>query len=140
MKTILYSMMMLAASLPSLFSPAMAAGKTKDCPVQKVTSAYLDLQQTKAKDVDLGKYYQAFMDKVQSLDNSKNFKHLKLVSHSIDLQPDYSNKDFTKVMIRASIEFALNYQAVTELSNLVPGATINVSTYDVKKCEELKNF
>ncbi len=136
MKAILIGAALIAISLLFVSSPAFAAGKVKECPMQTITSAYIDVQHTKTKEVDLGKTYQDFMNKVESLRMSKNFKGFKLVNHNIDLQPDYSNKEFTRVMIRASIEFDLNYQAITELSKLIPSATINVSTYDSRICDK----
>lgn len=118
---------------------------TKDCTTQTVTSAYIRLIETVNLGTDLGKYYEGYMNKVNTLPQTGNFNHFKLVSQNLSVNPSHSTNTSinplqgpttaSKVYIDVAIEFDLNYQAVADINTLLKATDYDVTTKEVKRCQ-----
>jgi hypothetical protein len=116
----------------------LAMPQQNNCPLKMVTSAYLDYKFTTSEQDNYGEIYQVFMDKVLALQNSKNFKNLEVVSQTLDIQNDFNNDKIKTATIRVTIEFDLNYKAVSEISKNIQTSSLMVSTYEMNKCSSKK--
>lgn len=112
-----------------------AAATKKDCPLKKVTNAYFDHREPIVQSSDVGKIYKSYMESVKALKKTGNFKNFKLISQSLDFQPIYNNTAITTVLMRVSIEFDLNYDAISDLFTKLKKSGINISTHEVKSCD-----
>ncbi len=114
---------------------SIAAQKAKECPIKKVTSAYLNSKETIAANADIGAIYKAYMKSILALKKQDSFKNFEIVSQSVDLQENYNSKEFKTLTINVTIEFELDYRAVSDLASKLANTTLSVTTYDIAKCE-----
>ena len=113
-----------------------ACGKStaKNCPLVKETTAYIDHKIPVITDVDVGRFYKTYIEKIMALEETGNFKNLKITNQTADITPSYNNNAITSVTLRATIKFDLNYDAVSTLYKNFKNSIINISTYEVRKC------
>lgn len=134
------SNVVLGAFLALSFSNiALAAGDTKaevakkDCPTQTVTSAYIAYKKT-SHDANLGKLYENYTNKIKALPATGHFTNFKIVSQNIRTDPVFRSVEDQQVSIDFTIEFDLNYQAVTEIASL-KASDITINTFELKRCK-----
>lgn len=111
-----------------------AEAANKSCSMKKETSSYIDHKEPLVTGVEVGKFYKAHMQRITALKKTGHFKNFEVVSQSVDVQPSYDNSGISTLMIRATIKFELNYDAVSELYIGFKNSTINISTYEVRNC------
>lgn len=117
---------------------AAPASNTEECVVKTVTSAYFENKEVVASGSDVGSLYETYMKGVNALQETGNFNNFKIVSQSIDFQPNYDNNQIISAVVRVGLEFDLNYKAITDLSTKLTTTTLNISTYEDKCARHMK--
>lgn len=111
---------------------AAPASDTKKCLIKTVTTAYFEYKEVVTSGSDVGSLYETYMKDVNALPETGNFNNFKIVSQSIDFNPNYENNKIISAALRVSIEFDLNYKAITDLSTKLETTTLSISTYENK--------
>ncbi|MBV1909884.1 MAG: hypothetical protein KUG78_11220 [Kangiellaceae bacterium] len=129
----------LASILLALFSinsQQVSAENTKsNCKFDISTTAYIDHNAPVTVGSEIGNVYQTHMDKVHALKKTGNFKNFKITNQSVDLNTNHNNSSIKTVIFRVTIQFDLNYEAVSNIYSQFKKSTINVSTYETKNCD-----
>jgi len=113
---------------------ACGNAKKKDCPLVQETTAYFDHKESVVSGAEIGKVYETFMENILALEKTGNFKNFKIINQIADVLPNYDNSAITSFTLRVTIKFDLNYEAISTLHKRFKKSTINISTYDIKKC------
>lgn len=114
---------------------AKAEITTKNCPAKMQTSAYIAFNETITQSESLGVLYEKRMNKIKALAETENFKNFKIVSQDIRARPlTNSNSGALDVYINVTIDFDLNYKAVTDLNISLKNTEVNVRTYERRSC------
>lgn len=114
---------------------AKAEITTKNCPVKMQTSAYIAFNETITQDENLGDLYEKHINKVKALVKTGNFKNFKIVGQDIRARPlANSNNGALDVYINVTIDFDLNYKAVTDIKTSLKNTEVNVNTYERRQC------
>jgi hypothetical protein len=105
----------------------------ENAPMQLTTTANLTYKKVAPIDTNLGKLYEDYMNLVKALPTSGNFKNLKIISHNFGTYSDSRMAGSTEVTITVSINFDLNYKAITELTKL-NRTEVYLMTFKQKNC------
>ena len=106
----------------------------KNCPSKTETSAYIDHKEPVIPGLEVGDIYKAYMKRILALEKTGDFKNFKIISQNMDIQPSYDSSTIPTLLLRVTINFDLNYDAVSTIYNQFKKSTINVSTYEIKNC------
>lgn len=123
----------------SLNNFAYAAGNTKaedatkDCPLLPTTSAYISYK-TASQDADLGKLYENYTNEITALPKTGHFNNFKIISQNFRTDPVYRSLEGKQVSIDFTVQFDLNYQAVTDLTSL-KASDVSINTFQQKRCK-----
>jgi len=104
----------------------------KECPLKTITVAHINYKNILQQDDDIGKLYESYTNKVMALPTTGHFTNFKITNQNIRTDSPYGSEN-RQVYIDISIEFDLNYQAITDLSALKV-ASLNVNTFETKRC------
>jgi hypothetical protein len=107
-------------------------GVKENCITQPTTTATLNYSKAVPIDTNLGKLYEDYMNQVKALLNNGNFINFKIVSQSLTPYLDKSAESY-EITISVSIEFDLNYKAITELATL-NRTNVSIQTYNPINC------
>lgn len=106
---------------------------SKNCPTQMVTSADLIYESIVPENTDLGKLYKDYVAQVKTLPTAGHFKQFKIVDQRLHVANASRSSENKGITISLTIDFDLNYEAITELSALNT-TSMAVSTYERKRC------
>lgn len=114
---------------------ARAGDAKKKCLVNMETTAYLDYKEPVISGRNVGKIYQSHMESIVALEKNGDFKNFKIVTQMMDIQPSNDNSEIRSLMMKVSLTFDLNYDAVSYLYSKFKNSGISISTNEVRKCQ-----
>lgn len=107
----------------------------KDCPIQTVTTVYISYTETIDASTDLGKQYETFINSVEALPKTGNFNNFKITAQDMRTRSLSNSSTSKEVSMNVTVEFDLNYQAVTDINKNLKNSNLDATTYQRKRCQ-----